>query len=69
VGTRTAMTHVSPQYTTHVIIIVMIHDIDSGIIDIINVIIIVIIIIIIITLSISASPSLASSCLYSVTAA
>ena len=64
------MTHVSPQYTTHVIII-MIHDIDSGIIDIINVIIviIIIIIIIIISLSMSASPSLASSCLYSVTAA
>jgi hypothetical protein len=37
------MTHVSPQYTTHAIIIIMIHCIDSGIINVIIVIIIVII--------------------------
>jgi hypothetical protein len=44
VGTRNAMTHVSPQYTTHVIIIIIIvHCIDSGISNVISVIIIVII--------------------------
>ena len=37
------MTHVSPQYATHVIIIIMIHCIDSGISDVIIVIIFVII--------------------------
>ena len=37
------MTHVSPQYTTHVIIIIIVHCIDSGISNVISVIIIVII--------------------------
>ena len=46
-GTRTAMTHVSPQYATHVIIIIMIHCIDSGISDVIIVIIIVIFVVVV----------------------
>ena len=45
-GTRTAMTHVSPQYATHVIIIMMIHCIDNGISDVIIVIIIVIFVVV-----------------------
>ena len=44
-GTRNAMTHVSPQYTTHVIIIIItVHCIDSGISNVISVIIIIVII-------------------------
>ena len=38
------MTHVSPQYTTHVIIIIIVHCIDSGISNVISVIIIIVII-------------------------
>ena len=45
-GTRTAMTHVSPQYATHVIIM-MIHCIDNSISDVIIVIIIVIFVVVI----------------------